>query len=348
MEELSLSDVKARLRTVLPREVFEPQPWRGVLAMVIFVAYSALAATLIVFDPPWPVKLVGALLIGQGITASSLIGHEILHGAVFRSRFWQNLVGGIVFAPYGIPVSFWRTWHVRAHHGHTNIAGADPDCMGYHRDFHQDRVFAAFAGSIPGGRTWLAPLSGFVAFTGIAMFVLWHLSPKLGVTRGTLWRMRTTSLALLAAQVLLGVAMGAQNALFILVLPQLFANATLMGYICTQHWLNPLVEVNDALQNTSSVKTWSVFDYMHGWFSYHQEHHLFPGMSPVFARVVREKLREIAPELVSVLPHLPAIRWAYRSPRTYGHSAELLDETRRFELADIKHEIMTRRAPGAG
>ena len=228
MEELSLKDVKARLRAVLPREVFEPQPWRGVLAIVIFIAYCGIAAALVVFDPSWPVKLVGALLIGQGITASMLIGHEILHGAVFRSRFWQNLVGGIGYAPYCIPVSFWRTWHNRAHHGHTNIAGVDPDCIGYHRNLYQDRVYAAFAHSLPGSRTWLAPLSPFVAFTGQAMLILWHLSPKLGVTRGRLWRMRTLCLALLGGQMLLGVALGAQNALFILVLPQLFTNATVL------------------------------------------------------------------------------------------------------------------------
>ena len=121
-----------------------------------------------------------------------------------------------------------------------------------------------------------------------------------------------------------------------------------MGYVCTQHWLNSLVEVNDALRSTSSVKTWSVLDYMHGWFSYHQEHHLYPGMSPVFARVVREKLREVAPERVSVLPHLLALRWAYRSPRTYGHGAELLDESRSFDLAEIRREIAVQRVPGAG
>jgi hypothetical protein len=49
----------------------------------------------------------------------------------------------------------------------------------------------------------------------------------------------------------------------------------------------------------------------------------------------------------NLLPHLPAIRWAYHLPRTYGHSAELLDETRRFELTDIKREIAAGRAPGA-
>jgi fatty acid desaturase len=348
MDELSPIDVRSRLRAILPREVFEPQPWRGALGMVIFVAYSALAATLIVFDPPWPVKLIGALLIGQGLTATIFIGHEILHGAVYRSRFWQDLIAGIIYAPYCIPVSFWRAWHVRAHHCHANIAGVDPDCVGYRGDYDQDRVYAAFVRSLPGGRTLLTPLSIFVAFTGQAMLVLWHHSPKLGVTRGTLWRMRTTCLALLVAEVLLGAAMGVQNALFILVLPQLFANATLMAYISTNHWLEPIVEVNDDLTNTSSVRTWVVFDYMHSWFSYHQEHHLFPWMSPIFARVVREKLREVAPERVSVLPHLLALRWIYRSPRTYGHRAELLDETRRFELTDIKREITARRAPGAG
>jgi fatty acid desaturase len=347
MEEESLSDVRARVRAVLPPEVFEPQPWRGVLAMVIIVAYCALAAALILFDPPWPVKLVGALLIGQGITSSSLIGHEILHGAVFRSRFWQDLIGGIAFAPYGFPVSFWRAWHVRAHHGHTNIAETDPDCIGFYRDLPKDRVLVLYADWLPGGRTLLTPLSALVTFTGQGMLSLWHLSPRLKVARGTLWRMRTTCIALFLAQVLLGVAMGVQNALFILVLPQLFANVTLMAYISTNHWLDPLVEGNDTLRNTSSVKTWRVFDYMHGWFSYHQEHHLFPGMSPVFARVVREKLREVAPEQLSVLPHLLALRWIYRSPRTYGRPDELLDGTRSFELTDIKREIAAGRAPGA-
>lgn len=347
MDEQSMNDVKSRLRAVLPPEVFERQPWRGTVGMVIFAAYSALAVTLIVFDPPWPAKLLGALLLGQGLTASVFIGHEILHGAVYRSRFWQDLTAGIIYAPYCIPVSLWRAWHVRMHHCHANVAGVDPDCPGYHRDVHNDPVYGLFLRSLPGGRTLLAPVSLFVSFTGQAMLVLWRTSPMLRATRGALRRMRATCLALLGVQVLLGAAMGAENALFILLLPQLFANATLMAYISTNHWLDRIVEVNDDLTNTSSVRTWLVFDYMHSWFSYHQEHHLFPGMSPVFARVVREKLREVAPERVSVLPHLLALRWLYGLPRTYGHPAEFLDETRRIEVAKIKREIAAGRAPGA-
>jgi fatty acid desaturase len=338
-DQLSLKEVKAKLRTSLPRNVFEQQPWRGVLALVIVASYLALGACVVVFDPAWPLKLLAGLLIGQGITGSSLIGHEVLHGAVFRSRFWQDLVGGIVYAPYGISASFWRVWHVQPHHGHTNIAGDDPDCIGFYDQFREDRVFAAFAGALPGGRNLLMPLSAFVAFTAQAMLVLWHLAPKLGVARREIWRMRAVCLLLVAAQVALGVWLGAANAFFLLLVPQLVANATLISYIATQHWLEPLGRVNDPLHNTASVKTFSVFDYMHGWFSYHQEHHLFPSMNPIFARQVRAALLELQPQQVKVLPHLEALRWVHRSPRTYGQNDELLDATRRFALSDIKAAI---------
>ena len=49
------------------------------------------------------------------------------------------------------------------------------------------------------------------------------------------------------------VLVGAWNFLFLYVVPVLIANAMVMSYIATNHFLNPLTDDNDPLANTLSV-----------------------------------------------------------------------------------------------
>ena len=78
------------------------------------------------FEPTGFVAGVGALWVHKVIQTSE-IGHSALHGA------WDRLPGGEAFSSktfrWDTPIDeeSWRYAHNVRHHGHTNIAGRDPD-----------------------------------------------------------------------------------------------------------------------------------------------------------------------------------------------------------------------------
>ena len=52
----------------------------------------------------------------------------------------------------------------------------------------------------------------------------------------------------------------------------------------TNHFLNPVSMNSDPLVNTTSIVVHPIFDWLHLNFSYHTEHHLFPGMNSDYYR----------------------------------------------------------------
>lgn len=335
---LTPQEIRTQLRAVLPEKVFAPVRWRGALTVVVVALYVAMDVCQL-YPLSWPLRIVLAFVVGQLIVSAGLMGHEILHGAVYRSRFWQSIVGGLAFVPFFISPGFWRTWHVRAHHGNANIPGVDPDCHGRLEDVAKDPVMRTFLRFVPGAGGILPVLYTPVGFTGQATLVLWHHLPKLGVTRGEVIAARAYALALIAAEVALGWWLGLERTFFMLILPQLVANTMLGLYIATNHWVDPIGDTNDPLFNTSSVRTFFLFDWIHGWFSHHQEHHLYPGMNPIYAPLVQRELARIAPERQSVLPHLKTLLTIFRTPRTYVADDTLGDGRRRFPVAELKQSL---------
>ena len=76
--------------------------------------------------------------------------------------------------------------------------------------------------------------------------------------------------------------------LFVYGVPVLVANAMIMSYIATNHFLNPLTETNDPLANTLSVTGPRWLERLHLEFGYHVEHHVFPTVSGRHAPAVRD------------------------------------------------------------
>lgn len=338
----SVRTIRRRLRQELPADTFEPRPGRGILGFAQIGAYALILAWLAQhLSAPLAVKLLASFVLGQLIVAYGFIAHEVLHGAVFRSRFWQRLYGAVAFSPFFITPGLWTAWHVQVHHGNANVPSKDPDTFGWKADLPERPRERAFMQFMPATGPWFAWLSLPFLFTLQAQVVLWHFSGKeafrnIGFNRRTA---QAGSVALMIGQVALGVWLGWEAALFGLILPHLVADMTLMAYISTNHWLDPIDHnVNNPLRNTTSVATPRIVDWIHGWFSYHQEHHIFPAMSPVHAPRLRAKLREIAPEAVSVVPHLRALKGVLSSPRTYAleYLLESPDGSKQFDLREFR------------
>ncbi len=52
--------------------------------------------------------------------------HEGAHRAIFKSTFWNDVIGYLASAPFGIGYSYWKVKHNK-HHAHPNEEGEDPD-----------------------------------------------------------------------------------------------------------------------------------------------------------------------------------------------------------------------------
>jgi fatty acid desaturase len=72
-----------------------------------------------------------------------------------------------------------------------------------------------------------------------------------------------------------------------------------------------------------SVRVPGWVDAMHGWFSHHVEHHLFPGLSPAAAPAVRAWLEKEVPEHYVAPNMVKAIWWLYRTPRFHTDATTL-------------------------
>jgi fatty acid desaturase len=86
-----------------------------------------------------------------------------------------------------------------------------------------------------------------------------------------------------------------------------------MAYVFTNHGLNPFCEINDPLGSSTSVEVHPVFDKLHHNFSYHTEHHLFPGMNSDYYPEVGRILKEKYPDRYNRIPFVDAWRRLWKN-----------------------------------
>lgn len=342
-QRTSIADLRRALRAALPADTFEPQPARGVMAWAEIVLMIGVAAFIAAAHLPWWANLAASLLLGQLIVSVSLAAHEAMHGSIFRSPRAGRLLGTVGFLPMLVTPDLWLAWHVQAHHGATNQAARDPDALMELSAYHQSWRARMRARLSPGHRHWLSIASLFFMFTLQGQVFLWAHCDEPAI-RGRIrlhrTRERILSTVLISAWLAGAIVLG-RDALWVFVIPLATANFTLMCYISTQHWIRPLVQGDDPRATTVSVTAPRFLDRWHFQFSYHQEHHLFPGMSHKFGWRVRAKLREIDASAIALVPWGVALRAVFTTPALYRDAVTLTheDESGTVELATLADRL---------
>lgn len=320
-------DLMKKIRKDLPTGAMKPQPWRGLRAVFLIAGIAAGSWALMSYSVPWYVGVVAGVALGNVYGMLAFLGHETLHGSIFKSRWAQDLIGYPAFWLYGFTPALWRPWHNHIHHANANTPDIDPDSYGTSKRFEKVPLARfQFKTSIGSGH-FLSIFFFFYRFAYHAQIVLWLVSAKYPKEFTTLNRPRAAieSLLSIASWVAFGVWAGLPSALYVIVIPMATANAILVSYVATNHFLRPLSDVDEPVDNSMSLTVPKIVDFLHMNFSHHVEHHYFPSMSSRFTPVVRNSLLKHAPDRYLAPSHVRAILWLYKTPRLYKDHQTLMN-----------------------
>lgn len=334
--------VRQRARAELPKDTFQPQPWRILWTLPLLAIVVGGITAILTLGMPWWGNLLVSLLVGHAMVAQAFLSHEILHGALGLPRWLQNLHGWIGFGPVGVTPEFWRRWHNVVHHGNTNNGDQDPDSFGTMRRYVAQPALTRFVRRAPGGRTFSSLLFYTYSFTLHAQLVLLFQAKRRKAFRGFDRRRAIVQTALLGLAWLTLAILSGPLALFTVIIPLAVANAIAQGYITTNHFLRPQAQSNNPLDNSMSLRTWRWLDPLHFRFSHHVEHHLFPKLASNRAPRLRAWLEREMPERYVAPSHAAAIKWLYRTPKVYLTPTLLVDPAtpeRAFDLVALQPEL---------
>ena len=321
-----MSDYARELREDLPAEIFRRRPSRLVWLAVHGAVMIGLAAAVLGGDLPWWAALLCGLAIGHSWGCLGLLAHETLHHAVTDSRALERAVGYVGFLPYALSPTLWSAWHNQTHHAYTGHLVGDTDQYGTLAVWRGNPYLRRLEAIAAGSGSWASWFFLPTAFTVQAWVVLLLQSERKGfyqrIARRTVWLETGSMLGLWALWLML---IGPYQFLFLGLAPMMAANALMMSYIATNHYLNPLTSANDPLANSLSVRNPAWIETLHLQFGYHVEHHIFPAMSACHAPLVREALVRRYGERYLSLPHRRALRLVYARPKVHREADTLVD-----------------------
>jgi fatty acid desaturase len=312
-----------KIRATLPPEAFQPARERlwhfGLHAGVLAAGYLAIAA--------WPAAgPVFALVIGHSLACLAFVAHEISHNAVVRNRPAKY---ALTLASLGInmvPPTMWNRLHNDAHHGHANTPD-DPD-----RPFIAGEENAATnvysAVTMPSQDTWRGNGLIFVHFVTyiarhiVTVFYAPDAKPAI-VTRRPDYRLHERQTIVIELAVIAAMQYGvwilsgrsAVNYLWASPVSLCVASGVIMAYVFTNHFLNPISHEHDPLAGSTSVRVPRLVDRLHGHFSFHTEHHLFPTLNSDYYPLVSAALKEEAAGEYRQLEFSEAWRQLWLQPR---------------------------------
>ena len=123
-----MSDRTRTLASVIeaiPDECYENPTGRGLLWLARdLLLYAAVVGALAAFDSLWLLVPLWAVA-GLVISALFILGHDAAHGALFKNRRLDYLVGQLAMLPSLHMYEAWVFGHNRIHHGHTTREGMD-------------------------------------------------------------------------------------------------------------------------------------------------------------------------------------------------------------------------------
>ncbi|MBE9029792.1 fatty acid desaturase [filamentous cyanobacterium LEGE 11480] len=322
------------LRSKLPPEAFQPsinKLWILLINVVILILGWGIAGHLNQWNHAalW-LYLPLALVMGNSVVVLLFSSHDLMHSKTIQQPVLRQTISLIGLTLLWMPPTLWKAVHNRVHHNNTN-ALHDPDRNYLHSQPNNfgkwiQNLFAPSADANPFwigfgmGYSW-----GVYAFRNIASALVFDgkanpfsvdpvkVSPKerkaIALELGLMVVLHGSIIAYLSASPI--------NLILGYFLPIWLGYAGVIFYIYTNHLLCPMSDVNDPLYNSVSLRVPKIFDTLHFNFSYHTEHHLFPGLNSDYYPMVQALLIQHYPEQFNLLDAGQAWRLMLQTPRHY-------------------------------
>lgn len=339
---ITQADYAKKLRPLLPAKAFLPDPSQ-IWILLINVSILLLGWRIAAWFDQWNwyflwLYLPLALVMGNSVIALLFSTHNLLHSSAIKNRFLRQAIGLLGLTMLWTPPTLWKIVHNREHHNKTNSL-LDPD-----RNYLSEQpknwgkwIQNLFVPSVEVHSLWLMIGMGhawgvhtFRNLTSVLLFnsglteyppSAFKVSPK---------ERRAITIEffiILGIHLSILIYLGFHPAKLILsyFLPIWIGYSGVMFYIYTNHMLCRMTSINDPLINSVSIRVPQILDLLHLNFSYHTEHHIFPGINSDYYPVVQALLRTQYPDRFNLLDAGEAWRLLLQTPRHYKNENTFTD-----------------------
>jgi fatty acid desaturase len=279
-----------------------------------------------------------ALIMGNSIIVLAFTSHEFMHSKTVKSPLLRQIISLIGTTMLWMPPTLWKAVHNQEHHNKTNSLN-DPD---RNYLYSQPNSFGKWIQNlfIPSSEA-----HRFYVYFGIGFvwlgYTFRNLISVLLFNDGTnqfpvaAFKVKPKKRKAIAVELLIMAAvhlsivtyLGAHPVKLILsyFLPLWIGYAGIIFYISTNHLLCEMTRINDPLINSVSLRVPKIFDILHFNFSYHTEHHIFPGLNSDYYPLVQSLLIKHYPERLNCLDAGQAWRLMLQTPRHYKDETTFTD-----------------------
>lgn len=314
------------LKAELPAHYLEPDR-RIALWFLPHAAVIGIGLWLLTAHLNWWVAPLISLAIGHSFGCLGFLGHELCHGGAIKNVKLRHFLTGLAFSPFAIGAHLWSRWHNGQHHGHTQVADLDPDRLFLVDEYKNNVVLKWLYRRSPLARNLV--IFGFFSMMmtqhNITMLLSYLKDEKTGPAER---RKLLLQFFIPKALWILGTAaLGWPVLLMGYVVPLLVGNAIVIGYISTNHFLNPLADERDVLAGSLSVtlpKWLGWLDVLHLRFGAHVAHHLFPQAPTRYCRAIEDKIAELWPDRFHRMPLSQALKLLWNTPWVYDNEGKEL------------------------
>lgn len=331
---ITQAEYAMKLRPLLPPEAFYPsfsKVWLLLLNIAILVLGWGIADSLTQWR--WYylwLYLPLALVMGNSIIFLLFSTHDLLHSKTIKNPLLRQMLSLLGLTMLWTPPTFWKAVHNREHHNKTNSL-QDPD-----RNYllEQPNTWGKWIQNlfVPSAEVYpIFLVVGMAHAWGVHTFrnltsVLFFKDPVAEYCPAA-FKISSKERKTIAIELLIIVGIHISilsyldfNPLKIVLsyfLPIWIGYSGVMFYVYTNHMLCRMTTINDPLINSLSIRVPKIFDLLHLNFSYHTEHHIFPGINSDYYPVVQKLLESKFPERFKVLDAGKAWSLMLSTPRHY-------------------------------
>ena len=264
------------------KEIMQRSDWISIKRLALWLAVLAVTTTLITLA--WESWLIWPAMFAQGVLLVHFFSlqHECVHYTVFRTRWFNDVVGQICGLIIILPHRFFRYEHCD-HHTYTQITGKDPEQIPMPKSLWE---YLTYLSAIPYWRTKLTE-------------VLRHASGRLSETEKRfipevehpfVYRDARVMLMIYAAIFLAMLATGWTGLIWYWLIPLILGEPVMRFVRMTEHVGRP--DVAQMSENTRTNLVSAPLAFLCWNMNYHAEHH-YVASAPYHALPrLHEKLKD--------------------------------------------------------